>query len=114
MAAPSGTDAAPETEITALQQVPRMPVARSSLAGGLDLQGIAAPRRADPEAAMTTAGARVSPPPAAEVVSDDAPATEFRVVFRPLQSPDPAGEIASTVAEATVPTLDRMEPGEPS
>ena len=110
IAAPSGTDAAVQ-EASALQQVPRIPVARSLT--GL-AAGSSAPRRADPEAVMTTAGARVSPLPiSAEPVEEEAPAMDFRVVFRPLQSPDPAGDRVQAVPPAPTQALDQTA-GEPS
>ena len=111
ISSPSGTDAAVQ-EASSLEQVPRIPVARSLTSFASDAS---APRRADPEAVMTTAGARVSPAPvSAHEVEASAPATEFRVIFRPLQSPDPAGGQIVTKPPAAVQTLDRMQPGEPS
>ena len=114
VAVPSGTDAVAEPEVTALQQIPRIPAALSSLPVEEGPEGTSAPRRADPEAAMTRAGARVSPPPAAAAPEDEGPATEFQVIFRPLQSPDPTGGTAAAPPEQPVVVAEPMEPGEPS
>jgi hypothetical protein len=115
VAAPSSTDAVPERETAALEQIPRMPVALSSPSARIVAAGVApGTRRTDPEAAMTTAGARVSPPRPAASVEEEVPPTEFQVVFRPLQSPEPHSTGGQPVKVAPAAPSVPMEAGQPS
>jgi hypothetical protein len=117
--APSTNDATAVPERTSLQQVPRLPVERSSLAyltraWGSSGGAVAQP---DPEAALTFA-TRVQPPvrTAETDVSEPAPTTELRLVIRPLQTHDP-GPIRSPAAierEGNPPELIDSEAGLPS
>lgn len=118
--APSTNDAAAAVpERTSLQQVPRLPVERSSLAYLTRTWGGSggAVEQPDPEAALTFA-ARVQPPArsAETEVSEPAPTTELRLVIRPLQTHDP-GPIRSPAAierEGHPPELINSEAGQPS
>ena len=119
IATPSGTDASADAEVVALEQVPRMPVALSSRSTSVAApEGqMASAQRADPEAALTMAGNRVTARPAtAAPPVEEAPATELRVLFRPLQSPEPSGPGGSGVGDAppTPTPAVPMEAGEPS
>jgi hypothetical protein len=114
VASPSGTDAAAETEIAALEQVPRMPVALSARPPRPAAEGaVVATRRADPETAMTTAGARVASTRVTPPVEEELP-TEFQVVFRPLQSPEPGTAGGEPTAKAPMAPVVPMEAGQPS
>ena len=125
VSAPAQTDAAVESRPSTLQQVPRLPTGRTALVPFLRLDANAATApRADPEADMTRAQARVSTPPAPPVADEppgeEEPPAQLRVVFRSLQSPEPSraedwhaggsGALTSAGQPEPVPS----EPGEPS
>lgn len=119
---PSTTDAGSASEPTTLQQVPRIPIERSSLAqfardwGG----GSAAAARPDPEAATLTVVGRIQPTARADegetVDAEEAPPAELRLVFRPMQTPDPGPHRgpAAIETEDSTPQLVESEPGQPS
>ena len=118
---PVTNDAAPASEATSLQQVPRMPIQRSSLEQltrewGAD--GAESARRPDPEAAMTSV-ARLQPTRSAESAPAEPAADagqELRLVFRPMQTPDlGSGEAAAPIdMDGSVQVPVRNEAGEPS
>ena len=125
VSAPAQTDAAVESRLSTLEQVPRLPTGRTALVPFLRLDSDAATAsRPDPEAAMTRAQARISTPPAQPVAEEPAdeeePPAQLRVVFRSLHSPDPSraddrnaggsGALISTPQPEPVPS----EPGQPS
>lgn len=117
---PPAGDGASAAESPTLQQVPRMPLQRSSLAqiarqwGGAE----STPARPDPEAALHAA--RVQPARPVEAVDVDSSkeeaTAELRLVFRPLQTPEPGPARTSAPAAAEPPAAEVVEsdPGEPS
>ena len=116
---PSTTDTV--SEPTTLQQVPRVPTQRSSLAQfardwGGESAGAARP---DPEATLIVVG-RVQPMARADedeiVEAAEEPPAELRLVFRPMQTPDPGPHRGQTdiETEGTTPQLVESEPGQPS
>lgn len=120
---PADSVSAPAAEAAGLLQVPRLPVERGSEVQPTEAVA-AAPsrdaRRSDPEVAMTRVAARTAPPAQAsngtEEPRDERASGVIRVVFRPLQSPDPVGAPPSpTVAGPRDPVpAPRSQPGEPS
>lgn len=115
---PSTNDAGTVSEPTSLQQVPRMPAERSSLAqlardwGGAE----GGPDRPDPEAALTVVG-RVQPPSQSSEAEAARPAPiQMRLVFRPMQTPDPGPDRASAAIDTESDALELVdsEPGRPS
>lgn len=118
---PEAADGAASWEASTLQQVPRMPVQRSTLEqltrewGG----GASDARPSDPEAELLSA-TRGQPAPRGDAAAepepepDEAP-TELRLVFRPSQTPEP-GTVQQGVndAEGDRFELVESEPGLPS
>lgn len=107
-----GTDAR-TVEEAALQQVPRMPTGRTTLAALAHHEGYveAAAPRPDPEASLMWGATQPQPPSfgrdgaaadAAEAADDAAaaPQVELRVAFQPFQIHDPASSATSAHATA--------------
>jgi hypothetical protein len=122
-ALPTSDASASEFERSSLQQVPRIPRHRSALSSLAELAAewnaqSSGARRPDPEVALTVVG---RPPLAArtdDVVDQPAEAasTELRLVFRPMQTPEPAQRSVATAAspKPSGSQLVPNEPGEPS
>ncbi len=124
-----GTDA-PRVEEATLQQVPRMPTGRTTLAALAhhEAYGAATARRPDPEASLMWGATQPQPPSsglqgAADDAADggveaaEAPRVELRVAFQPFQIHDPTFTVTS--AHATEEAEDAWVPvdlsqGEPS
>jgi hypothetical protein len=120
--APATSDAdAAGFERSTLEQVPRMPMEVSSLEQLAREWGGPATgaQRPDPETALTVVARAQAPRPAVPAESADEPeqaaTAELRLVFRPMQTPDPAASDAAPI-EPEGPTWTRAtsEPGEPS